>query len=230
MTQFQPTPPAPPTQATAAAAQGGGGVGALAVIALALAIVGLCVPGLGLFAIIFGGIALARATSGGRGLAIAAISIGTLSILVSVMMVGLLLPALGKARTTARQLQSSANMQLIATSMFQAGFDGETDGVVDYNLQAQLAVPANAWAPREKITSGVGTAYLLLVPADREHFIRRVRFIPLLVENPNAFERDTLNVVYADGSVQAMPRSDALRAIESVQGRVYNTDGTLWKP
>lgn len=231
MTQLPPMPPSGPSPAYAvAAAPASSGTSTLAVIALVLGVIGLCVPGFGLFAIILGVVVLARAGSGGRGLATAAIIVGVLGILFSVLMVGLSLPALSKARSMSRQIQSSVSMQMISATMISSGFDGETDGVVDYNLETQLAVPVQVWVPAEPIPSGVGTAYLLVVPSDQKDFTSLMPQLPLLVENPKAFSRDQLNVAYADGSVRAMPREDATRILDSYPGKIYNTDGTRWKP
>ncbi|MFM8785353.1 MAG: DUF4190 domain-containing protein, partial [Phycisphaerales bacterium] len=86
-------PYAPPTAPTPVASADAGGTG-LAVAALVCGIVGLCVPVLGLVAIILGVVYLARPRTTGRGLAIGGIVTGVLGLLSTV---ALLLPALGQA-------------------------------------------------------------------------------------------------------------------------------------
>ena len=94
-------PFAPPTAPTPAASSEAGGTG-LAVAALVCGIVGLCVPLLGIVAIILGVVYLARPQPSGRGLAIAGIVTGVLGLLSTVaLLLALLLPALRQARQAA---------------------------------------------------------------------------------------------------------------------------------
>ena len=227
MNQFPPPSPSYPQAYPAAPAVGGSN--ALAIVALVLAVVGLCVPGLGLFGIVLGVAALIRSGAGSRGLATGAIVVGVLSLLISVAMVGLTLPALAKARSSARTIQSAVNMQNILSGIWEEDFDGMTDGVADYNLEAQLKIDPRSWVAPTPIPQGVGTAYLIVAP-DPKYLNSRMPQIPVLVENPKAFDRKELNVTYADLNTVAMPRSDVMRIIEAYPGRIYNTDGSLWRP
>lgn len=229
MTQFP--PPSPPyaqtyPQATVPAA---GGSNTLAIVALVLAVVGLCVPGLGLIGIVLGIAALIRSGTSARGLAIGAIVVGAMGIMVSIALVALTLPALAQARTNARMVQSEINMQNILSGIWEAEFDGMTDGRVDYNVEAQLTIDPKSWLAPTPIPPGVGTAYLLVAP-DSKYFNSRMPQIPVIIENPKAFDRDRLQVTYADLFTVAMPRSDVMRIVEAYPGRIYNTDGTPWKP
>ena len=223
MSHFPPSSPSYPQAYPAAPAAGGSN--ALAIIALVLAVVGLCVPGLGLFGIVLGVVALIRSSASSRGLATGAIVVGVLSLLISMMMVGLMLPA----RSSAQTARSAINMQNILSGIWEEDFDGMTDGVADYNLEAQLKIDPRSWVTPTPIPEGVGTAYLF-VALDPQYLKSRRPQIPVLVENPKAFDRKQLNVTYADLNTVAMPRSDVMRIIEAYPGQIYNTDGSLWRP
>ncbi|MEY3141603.1 MAG: hypothetical protein RLY21_96 [Planctomycetota bacterium] len=227
MSQFPPSSPHhPQTYPTASAV---GGSNALAIVALVLAVVGLCVPGLGLIGIVLGIVALVRSGASARGLAIGAIVVGAMGIMISIALVGLTLPALAKARSNARMVRSEIHMQNILSGIWEAEFDGMTDGRADYNVEAQVEIDPNSWLAPTPIPPGVGTAYLLVAP-DSKYFNSRMPRIPVIIENPKAFDRDRLQVTYADLSTVAMPRSDVMRIIEAYPGKIYNTDGTPWKP
>ena len=148
----------------------------------------------------------------------------------STLRVSILLPALGKARQSVRELQSSATMSMIARSMIVEQFDGVTDGAPDYNLEAQLQTTKGLWGDDLEIPPGVGTAYLLIVPSDPALFQSLDSSLAILVENPKAFDRPRLSVSYADGFTDRVPRAEAIALLEQAAGRVYNTDGKPWKP
>ena len=221
-----PSAPAPP--ASGAVAQGAGG---LAIAAIVIAVLGFCLPPIGLVGVILGVIALTRGTVHSRVLPIAAIFVGSLSVVASVaLMVAILLPALGRARTMAVELRQQLDMQLIASERLRSQFDGETEGVKDYDLQKQLAVAPAVWVPEVPIAPGAGTAYLLIAPTDPAQYQSFDPKLALLVENPKVFDRDGLAVAYADGHVERVPRLDAEALLAASKGRVFNTDGTPWEP
>ena len=228
------SPPPPPFGSTPVnrypAPQAGGASNGLGIAALILAVVGLCVPFLGLVGLVLGIVAISKARNEGRGLAIAAIAVGAVSFLMSFLLIGLLLPALGRARQSAMELQSSASMSTITRSMIVEQFDGLTDGAPDYNLETQLQVTPDMWGKDLKIPRGVGTAYLLIAPSDPKFFQSLDSSLAVLVENPKAFDRKTLGVSYADGVTQRVPRAEAIALLEQAAGRVYNSDGTPWRP
>ena len=228
------SPPPPPFGSTPVnpypAPQAGGASNGLGIAALILAVVGLCVPFLGLVGLVLGIVAISKARNEGRGLAIAAIAVGAVSFLMSFLLIGLLLPALGRARQSAMELQSSASMSMITRSMIVEQFDGLTDGAPDYNLETQLQVTPDMWGTDLKIPPGVGTAYLLIAPRDPKLFQSLDSSLAVLVENPKAFDRKTLGVSYADGVTQRVPRAEAIALLEQAAGRVYNSDGTPWRP
>ena len=115
-----PVPPPPPMPPEAPATTSG-----LAVAALVLGIAGIvtCIPILGIIGLILGIVALTQIGNpmnrvGGKGMAITGIVLGTLSIFTSILMaIAILLPALGAARRTARQMQNSTQIRGVQQAM-----------------------------------------------------------------------------------------------------------------
>jgi hypothetical protein len=92
----------------------------LAVAALVIGCVGLFVPLVGLIAIVLGIIALSKTRDpavGGKGLAIAGISVGGAGLLVSACMLSILLPSLNRARETANRVKCASNMRQIGQAL-----------------------------------------------------------------------------------------------------------------
>ena len=198
---------------------------------LVCAVLGLCVPGLGLVGIVLGIIVLARAHTAGRGLAVASIIVGAISLVVNLLLLlALLLPALGQARNAAEQLRSAVSMGSIAREIIQADFESEADSAVSFDLEARFNLDPAVWAPPADAPQGVGTAYLLVVVASRDSLTSLMPHIPILIENPRVFDRRTLNAAYADGSTKSLTRDDVERIIDGERVEVYNTDGTRWTP
>jgi prepilin-type processing-associated H-X9-DG protein len=93
----------------------------MAIAAMVLGILGVvtCIFPAGIVGLILGIIAVVRASNrpqvyGGRGMAIAGIVTGGLSILVAPMMVSILLPSLSRARELAKRTVSAANLKELA--------------------------------------------------------------------------------------------------------------------
>jgi uncharacterized protein DUF4190 len=96
----------------------------LALWALVLAIPGLCFAPLGIAALVMGIVALTqiadpRRALTGRGLAVAATVMGGLSVTVIpiLLMIGILLPALGAARRTARKMKNTTQIRGITQAL-----------------------------------------------------------------------------------------------------------------
>jgi len=116
---------APPPHPVAPPASGTPGI---AIAALITSIAGFLVPLLGIVGIVLGVTALraARERAAGTGIAVAGIVLGCIATLVMCVAVpvGVLLPALGKARDMARQEMASVQAQQIGQGMFLARQDG----------------------------------------------------------------------------------------------------------
>jgi prepilin-type processing-associated H-X9-DG protein len=93
-----------------------------ATASLILGILSFFVPFAGsLAAIITGAVGINKTgpgKAGGRGLAVAGLSMGIASILIGFVMVSIMLPALSKAREAANQIKCSANLRQIGNAVF----------------------------------------------------------------------------------------------------------------
>lgn len=211
----------PPTAPTPVASADAGGIG-LAVAALVCGIVGLCVPVLGIVAIILGVVYLARPRTNGRGLAIGGIVTGVLGLLSTVaILLALLLPALGQARQAARQVESSVQMQQIASVLIS---DAEAPAA-DANLESRYALAADMWISPS--ADGGARSYLRIVP---DPAVALDQSTPILAEDPDVVDRRTLVVAYADGSIDPLPRDEVIELLRAAGPRVRRTDGTPWAP
>ncbi|MFM9170963.1 MAG: DUF4190 domain-containing protein, partial [Phycisphaerales bacterium] len=184
-------------------------------------IVGLCVPVLGLVAIILGVVYLARPRTNGRGLAIGGIVTGVLGLLSTVaLLLALLLPGLGRARQAARQVQSSAQMQQIANLLRS---DAE-EPAADASLESRYGLTADMWISPS--ADGGTRSYLRIVPDPAFAAIGD----PILAEDPDVVDRRMLVVAYADGSISSIPRDEVIELLKAAGPRVRRTDGTPWAP
>lgn len=109
----------------------------LALWSMILGIVGLCFGPLALAALIMGIIGITKTgptdPQHGRGFAIAGTVLGTVGFFGTCLMLGILLPAIGKARQTAMTLMSEAQLRQIQS------------GMIDYRNQNGTLPPADEW-------------------------------------------------------------------------------------
>ena len=101
----------------------------LAVASLVLGVVGLCVVCLSPFAIVFGIIALVKASSrpeeyGGKGLAVAGLIVSVVSMAIWLMAIPILLPSLARARELAKRTTCAANMAGMGRGLLVYAGDG----------------------------------------------------------------------------------------------------------
>jgi hypothetical protein len=112
----------------------------LAIVSLVLGVLGFCTGGLlGVVGVILGIAAIVQINRSagllqGNGVAIAGIIVGSVSLVSACFMIGLLLPALGKAREAARS--SHAVVQLKHLAMSASMYAAEHEGIYP---------PADAW-------------------------------------------------------------------------------------
>lgn len=222
-------------QSSVSAAQGSDttrGSSGLAIASLVTGILGVCIPLVGLVGVGLGVWSLVRRPTAGRGLAIAGIATGGAGLLLSTCMLGLLLPALAKARDTARTVKSSIQMRELVrvlndrdSSLEAMGKDGNLKA--GDNLESILAergISALFVSPRG---DAAAPGYVYVYLADEDTFDPDV---PLLLEDPN-LRAETLTVVYGDGEFEAMSRENfdlLVRDILNAGGKFFHTDGRPW--
>ncbi len=204
----------------------------LAVAALVCGIVGMCVPLVGVIGLILGIIALTRANSkplefGGKGMAIGGIAVGGASILVSclmsLMMMGILLPALGKARSAARQIKSGVQVRAISQALFMyAGENQDAFPEAGADLTKRLSkwIDPSIWNSPSSIP---GEPSYLYVPGQSPDFdATKV----LVFENP-VLMRGGTNIGYCDGSVTFLTPPDWMQVIPNLKNVTTDT-GKPW--
>lgn len=200
------TPPAapPPQPIAPPASQGTDG---LAIASLVTGLLGFCVPLAGVAGIVLGVLGLRRTgpgKAGGQGFAIAGIvagSISTLAMCLVAPLIGILLPALGAARQTARTVQCQSQMRQVGQALLQYS---STHGTLPPDL-ATLQLPAHLLVCPAQ--SGVGTAggpsYAYnpaAVPGDAAS---------VLLFEPSLPHREKSNLLFGDGQVHAMEAHEA---------------------
>lgn len=202
MSQFNPSPmyqqPAP--------ASGGNG---LALAALITACVGLLIPLVGLVAIVLAIIALVTPSAPGRGkgMAIAGLVVGVFALVVNVALcAGIMLPALGKARQSARQIKGASQLMQIGTGLHMYASDNkewfpETPDGLSRLVAAGTISPDTLVSPRN--TQGIEPSYFYLPPGQPLNRIANPSGTVVLYENP-VFVRGPINVLLLDGSVEFM--------------------------
>lgn len=208
MSQFSHQPPAAP------AARGSSG---LAIAALVCGCFGLIIPGLGIVAVILGIVALARASTppGAKGMAIGGLAVGAVSLITSLMCIGILLPAIGKARQSARQLRSSVHITQMSVALHtyasanEDWFPESTDGLD--RLVALGLLNSQSLASPHAGSSGV-VSYIYLPPAASITEYDNPEQVIVVYENPAIVPRG-LNVLYLDGHMEIMSEPELNRRL-----------------
>jgi hypothetical protein len=192
----------------------------MAITSLVLGIVGLCLAPLGLVGLILGIIALSRSKSdparyGGGGVAIAGICLGGASLVVGCLSVGVLLPALGAARQSARQLKSATQMRNVGQALIlyaQANQDWYPEPGADWTarLLKDGSITADVLTAPE---DPPGTMSYYYLPGYKAQFdSKRV----ILVERPG-LRRNGGNVFFDDGHVDFLGAEDYQRLLDSLR-------------
>lgn len=224
-TSTSPYPAGTPSQN---ASQGGTG---LAIAALVCGIAGFCISPIGLVGIILGVVVLASSRAG-RGMAIAGIAAGAVGMLINiVVMLGLLLPALAAARDAARSAKSQIQMSAIMQAL-QADAAGRKDqslppGGVDLQAKFASELPAAMWVVPGASTAIGPDSYLYVPPKQGDD--RQSSQVLVLAENPE-LGSSKLNAMFADGSVDRMPRAAVEKLLMQALPEVYTTTGEKWVP
>jgi len=190
----------------------------------------LCVPFLpGILATIFGFLGLKQArepNTSGKGLALAGLILGILNLVgwtaYFVLVVAIMVPALGKARTTAGQIVCAANMRQIGQALFL--YANENNGQYPPTLAAMAKGPAQSQSaqlaksltfacPSPTAAGGTGAAYVYL----GAKLTTRAKPQMVVLYEPITNHPAGANFLYGDGSVQFHPAAQAQRIISDLQ-------------
>lgn len=230
MSQYAPpqnyTSPPPPSS-------GGSGLAITSMVCGIVAIIASCGVGvlaspIALVAIVLGIIALVRTTPDGRkpgkGFAIAGLSTGAVALLLGIAMLGILLPALAKARQSARILKSSTQMRNITQALqIYANSNGDAFPESDKD-----------WSDRLLKAGSISTE--LLVAPDATPGMQSYFYVPghkstfsatkiILYENPRLRDSGG-NIAFEDGHVEFYPRAEFDRLV----GTIKTPDGKRYAP
>lgn len=204
-----------------------------------LPLIGLVSPIIGIIAIGLGIMALTRASRGGalghgRGMAIVGIVMAACSLPLALIMYGVTLPAIGAARTAARQVKSAAQLGQIAKAMaiYSNDYAGSLPepgaNVVKRFTDLQLTSPEIWQSPNSESTGGgrpFGPDYLI-IPAAVLHPTATNKI--LLIENPWLVPGQS-HIVFHDMHVELRTVDDVKRLLRS-EPTIFTPDGTLWTP
>jgi hypothetical protein len=212
----------------------------LAIASLVLGILSVTCLGLlaGLPAIILGHIAHNRARRqpdeyGGAGLAIAGFVTGYASLVVTIVMLGLLLPALSSAKTKAQQISCVNNLKQVGTAFrlwsgdyndrFPFNVPAKDGGTLESCSRDAEGFDANSWRHFQVMSNELNTPKILVCPEDASKSAA-LDFASLGAGNVSYQVRSGTNIdethpeevlvrcpihnneVMVDGSVQQRPR------------------------
>ena len=142
------------------------------------------------------------------------------------LFVGIMLPALGAARQSARQVLSESNLRMIHQSMV-AYAQNNGDAYPPAEGWADLLVDGG-WLPApmpvSPVSDGVGPDYFYVPGALTVWTADTSRRI-LLYEDP-AHHTDGVLVLFVDGSIEMVPHAEFERLISGI----VLPDGTVYEP
>ena len=195
---------------------------------LIFGILGFCLPIIGsLLGIVLGIIGITKTRdnrAGGRGMAVAGLILGIISLLFGPLLIAILIPALNRAREQANRVKCAADMRMLGQAMLTyANTNGDQypdnlEGLLktDPSLSPAIFVcPAGDKTPPDNsspqkfasdIASGQHTSYIYLgkgldlhAPADTV----------LIYEPLEDHAREGMNVLFGDGHVQFLDRTQS---------------------
>jgi len=210
MSQFQP----PPQQAFNPSPQPAAGGNGLAIGALVCAVLGFIVPLVGVVAIILAIIALVKPALPGRGkgLVIAALILAIVGTVFNCagVMAGIMLPALGRASQSARQIKSSVQVRMVGEALMQYASDNqdwypESPDGLDRLVASGMVGPEMLVTPH--IDGQTATSYFYLPPTKPLTQHASPMQVVVVYENPQLV-RGLVNVLFMDGHVEAMSASE----------------------
>lgn len=182
----------------------------MAIVALSLGVVGILLFPLAFVALILGIVALVRMNKNpslqGKGFAIAGTALGGAGIAFSCLSLGILLPALGKARQTARQMKDMVQVRAMVQSLTIYSMDNKgafpepgadwQKRLIDMKAMDPILFesPLSDSAPTPQVPH-----YLYFPPASAEPD----RSFILIMTNPAIMERGSGSIGYADGRAES---------------------------
>jgi hypothetical protein len=196
-----------------------------AIGALVCGILGICVPGLAIVGVILGVVALTKMQSKGLAWAGLIVSIVAVVLNIFVVLIGILLPALGKARQSAQQIKSSTQVRGIVqacTIYAQNDPNGEMPpaaGWEDALIGQGLFSRELLIAPGADET--LGTSYIY-VPGWNDKKLADAGISPsqqvLVYEDMDKFPRQRgINIGFYDGTVNFMPFDEGVAFLQTAR-------------
>jgi hypothetical protein len=189
----------------------------IAIASLVLGIVGLVIAPLALVGLILGIIAVNRSSEGRRGgMAIAGLILSACGLVFGCLSIGIVLPALGKARIAARQIKSSTQIRGIAQGLILYANDNKD----------QFPEPGADWETR-LVSAGLVSRELLVAPqaqpGDLSYF-----YVPggastfdhkrvLVIENPEFYRGLGANIAFGDSTVQYLTGDEYWQVVDKVK-------------
>ena len=210
----------------------------LAIASFVLALTGLVIPILpGIAAIVLGILGIQKTRNpavGGKGLAIAGISVGATTLVLSTcmapLMIGIMLPSLNRARETANRVKCASNMRQIGQALLlYANSNGGQypprleDLLLAGNITADvyvcpsskdtIAPGATAQAQAAVLSSGGHESYIYIPNLNTSASAQTVLLYEPLTDHSGA----GMNVLYGDGHVEFDTRQQATGIIAEIQ-------------
>jgi prepilin-type processing-associated H-X9-DG protein len=158
-------------------------------------------------------------------------SVGGAAVLIAIL-VALLLPPLNRAREQAHRVQCAANMRPLGQAMFiyangNAGkFPDRLDKLLPFTTAAVFNCPSTADTPApgqtpqaqaSNLTAGGHLSYVYVGAGLGTNLATANAPTTVLMYEPLANHGDGVNVLYADGSVQFLPRGAAQTMIAGLR-------------
>lgn len=211
------------------------GTSAWAVTSLVLGCLSFCIPIVApIGAVVTGIVALARAGRpgvGGRGLAVAGISLGVVGFLVSTLLVSILLPSLNRAREQANRIKCASNLRLIGMSVqvYASANGGKLPDTLEQLVASGELAPDALVCPTSNDTIAPGAtpqaqAASLATPGHLSYVYlgkgldhRANADVIIAYEPPSNHRNDGMNVLYADGHVEFKGKNVAGNIISELE-------------
>jgi len=193
----------------------------MAIAAMVCGIVGMlgCAP-VGIVGLILGIVALVRESREpnryrGRGMAIAGICTGSISLVIVPLMIAILLPSLSRARELSKRTVCSANMRGIGQAFYiyaQSNNGAFPDSATNWMAQVSGDVtPRQLICPSDARVSGTSYCY---VPGYHQNGDPRQI---ILFEDPKIHNNEGGNILYLDSHVQFVKQPGFQQAINSIR-------------